>query len=187
MHDLQNPCVAIIDATIVISQANSKFMHIHHKTHFSSTTEAEVEALKLAYKLTHKCDAWSRTFPTPRGLKFPAARWCDRGLTQRSRRGSLADRAVQTAKRRAAEALLGQMYVGNIPLENVYSFEYLGARMQYDGADDAEVRHRMAIAQITFGSLSSIWKDHRLSRALKLGTHQLAVCSTLTRASLDAH
>ena len=123
---------AITDATIVISQANSKFMHIHRKTHFSSTTEAEVEALKLAYKLTHKCDACSRTFPTPRGLKFPAARWCDRGVTQRSRRGSLADMAVQTAKRRAAEALLGQMYVGNIPLENVYSFEYLGARMQCD-------------------------------------------------------
>ena len=55
---------AITDATMVISQANSKFMHIHRKTHFSSTTEAEVEALKLAHKLTHKCDACSRTFPT---------------------------------------------------------------------------------------------------------------------------
>ena len=77
-------------------------------------------------------------------------------MTQRSRRGSLADRAVQTAKRRAAEALLSQVYVGNTPLENVYSFEYLGARMQCDGTDHADVRYRMAIAQTTFGSLSSI-------------------------------
>ena len=30
---------------------------------------------------------------------------------------------------------------------------------------------------------SSIWTDHRLSRALKLRTYQLAVCSTLTHAS----
>ena len=97
-------------------------------------------------------------------------------MTQRSRRGSLADRAVQTAKRRAAEALLSQVYVSNTPLENVYSFEYLGARMQCDRADDADVRYRMAITQTTFGSLSSIWTDHRLSRAL-------AVCSTLTHAS----
>ena len=170
---------SLADAAMVISQAKSKVMHIHRKTHVSSTTEAEVEALKLA----HKCDACSRTFPTQRGMKIHAARWCDGGVTQRSRRGSLADRAVQTAKRRAAEALLSQVYVGNTPLENVYSFEYLGARMQCDGTDDADVRYRMAIAQTTFGSLSSIWTDHRLSRALKLRTYQLAVCSTLTHAS----
>ena len=41
----------------------------------------------------------------------------------------------------------------------------------------------MASAQITFGSLSSIWTDRRLSRALKLRTHQLAMCSNLTHAS----
>ena len=95
------------DAAMVISQAKSKVMHIHSKTHVSSTTEAEVEALKLA----HKCDACSRTFPTQRGMKIHAARWCDGGVTQRSRRGSLVNRAVQTAKRRAAEALLSQVYV----------------------------------------------------------------------------
>ena len=41
----------------------------------------------------------------------------------------------------------------------------------------------MAIAQTTFGSISSIWTYHRLSRALKLMTYQLAVCSMLTHAS----
>ena len=169
---------SITDATMVISQAKSKVMHIHRKMRVSSTTEAEIEALKLA----HKCDARSRRFPTQRGLKIHAARWCDGGVTQRSCRGSLADRAVQTAKRRAAEALLSQVYVGNTLLKNVYSFEYLGARMQCDGAD-TDVRHRMAIAQTTFGSLSSIWTDHRLSRALNVRTYQLAVCSTLTHGS----
>ena len=104
-------------------------------------------------------------------------------MTQCSRRRSLADRAVQTAKRRAAETLLSQMYVGNTPLENVYSFEYLGARLQCDGADDDDVRHRIAIAQTTFGSLSSIWTDHKLSWALKPRTYHIAACSTLTHAS----
>ena len=170
---------SLTDAAMVISQANSKAMHIHRKKRVSSTTEAEVVALALA----HKCKACSRTFPTQRGLKIHVARWCDGGVTQRSRRGLLADRAVQTAKRREAEALLNQVYVGNTALENVYSFEYLGARLQCDGADDADVRHRMAIAQTTFGSLSNIWRDHRLSRALKLRTYQLAVCSTLTHSS----
>ena len=48
----------ITDAAMVISQAKSKVMHIHRKTHVSSTTEAGVEALKLA----HKCDASNERF-----------------------------------------------------------------------------------------------------------------------------
>ena len=67
----------------------------------------------------------------------PRTHWCDGGVTQRPRRCSLADKDVQTAKRRADEDLLSQVYVGNTLLENVYSFEYLGARLQCDGADDA--------------------------------------------------
>ena len=66
-------------------------MHIPRKTRVNSTTEAEVEALKLA----HKCDACPRTFPMQRGLKIHAAGWCDGGVTQRSRRGSLADTAAR--------------------------------------------------------------------------------------------
>ena len=94
---------SLTDAWMVISLAKSKVMHIHRKTRVSSTIEAEVEALKLA----HKCEACSRTFQMQRGLKIHAAR--NGGVTQRSRRGSPADRAVQTAKRRAAEALLSQV------------------------------------------------------------------------------
>ena len=56
-----------------------------------------LEALKLA----HKCDACTLTLPTQRGLNIHAARWCDGEVTQRSRRGSLADRAVQTATLRS--------------------------------------------------------------------------------------
>ena len=167
------------DAAIVISQAKGKVMHIHRKTRVSSTTETEVESMRLA----HKCDTFSRTFPTQRGLKIHAAHECDGGVTQHSGQGSLADRAAPTAKRRTVEALLCQVYVGNTPFENVYSFEYLGAIIQCDGAGDAGVRLRMAIAQTTFGSLSSIWTDHRLSHALELMTYQLAVCSNPTHAS----
>ncbi len=84
---------SLTGAAMMISQAKSKVMHIHRKTRVSSTTEAEIEALKLA----HRCDACSRTFPTQRGLKIHAARWCNGGVTQRSRRGSLADIYVQSA------------------------------------------------------------------------------------------
>ena len=86
-------------------------------------------------------------------------------------------------KKRAAEALLDQVHVGNTALENMHSLEYFGAKLQCDGSDEADVLHRMAIAQTTFVSLSNIWANHQLSRALKLRTYQLAVCSTLTHYS----
>ena len=49
-------------------------------------------------------------------------------------------------------------------LENVLTFEYLGSRLQCDGDDQVDVRHRMDIAQAVFGSLSHLWADHSLSR-----------------------
>ena len=54
----------------------------------------------------------------------------------------------------------------------------LGARLQYDGTDEADV-----LVQTTFSSLTNICYDHRLFRTLKLRTYGLAVCSTLARAS----
>ena len=147
-------------------------MHIHRKKHVSSTTEARVEALKLA----RKCDACSRTFPTKRGLNIHAARWRDGGVTQRYRRGSLADRALHTAKLRGAEALLSQVYVGNTPLE------YLGARMQ---CGDADVRHHMAITKTTFGSLSSIFFMDRPPVVVRVEAEDVPACCVfkLTHAS----
>ena len=78
------------------------------------------------------------------------ARWCDGGHTQCSRLGTLTDKAVKTAKRRAAEATLGKVQIENNVLDNVYSFEYLGSRLQCDWDDEADVRYRMDIAQAAF-------------------------------------
>ena len=167
------------DAAMVISEKRSKTMHIHPTTRVSSTKETEVVALKLK----HVCDSCSRTFPTLRGLRIHVSRWCDGGLTQRSRRGSKADRAVKVVKKRAAEALLNKVHVWQYCPREVHYFEYLGAKLQCDGCDEADVLHRMAIAQTTFVSFSNIWVDHRLSRAMKPRTNQLATCSTLTHSS----
>ena len=110
------------------------------------------------------------------------ARWCDGGRTQRSRLSTLTDKAVKTAKRRVAESALDKVYVGNEALDNVLHFEYLGSQLQGDGEDEADVRHRMDVAQAAFGSLSHMWGDHRLSRATKLRLYRISVCSTLTHS-----
>ena len=143
------------DAAMVISAKKSKAMHIHRTTRTSVTIEADVPELNPV----HRCDSSAREFTKQRDLKIHMARWCDGGRTQRSRLGSLTDKAVKTTKRRAAEAMLGRANIGNDALENLLHFEYLGSRLQCDGDDEADVRHRMDIAQSAFGSLSHLWTD----------------------------
>ena len=67
-------------------------------------------------------------------------------------------------------------------VDNFYSFEYLGSRLQCDGDDEADVRYSMDIAQAAFASLSHLWMDHRLSRNMKVRLYNLCICSTLTDA-----
>ena len=166
------------EAAMVISIRKNKVMHVHKKTRVSATTEADDASLNL----THKSSACAREFTKQRGLSIHMSRWCDGGRTQRSRLGTLTDKEMKTAKRRAAEATLGKVQIENNVLDNVYSFEYLGSRLQCDGDDDADVRYRMDIAQAAFASLSHLWMDHRLSRNMKLRLYNLCVCSTLTHS-----
>ena len=166
------------DAAMSISIPKTKTMHIHHKIRVSATTEAEIATLKFK----NKCGDCNRDFPTARGLAIHRARWCDGGRTVRSRKGSLAEKAVQLVKRKACEKELGQVLLEGQPIENVYAFEYLGSRVQCDGDDEADVKYRMDIAQSVFSSLSNLWSDHRLPLSMKLRLYRLAVCSTLTHA-----
>ena len=75
-----------------------------------------------------------------------------------------------------------QVVVNGEPLENVYTFEYLGSKQQSDGQDDTDVKHRMEIAHATFSSLSHVWPDHRLPINLRLRLYCAAVCSTFSHA-----
>ena len=54
--------------------------------------------------------------------------------------------------------------------------------MPNDGDDEADVKHRMDIAQSVFSSMFHIWKDHRLPVSMKLRLYICAVCSTFTHA-----
>ena len=168
---------SISDTAMIISAKKSKVMHIHKTTRTSATTDADVAKLNLV----HKCESCAREFTKLRGLKMHMARWCDGGRTQRSRVGSLTDKAVKSSKRRAAEASFDKVIMGSDPpLENVPHFEYLGSRLQCDGSDEADVRHRLEIAQSAFSSLNHLWADHRLSRTTKLRLYRVCVCSSLT-------
>lgn len=77
-----------------ISIAKTKAMHIHQKIKVSETTEEEIASMGFV----HICPNCEREFPTKRGLAIHQGRWCDGGMTVRSRKGSLADKTVQKKK-----------------------------------------------------------------------------------------
>ena len=123
---------SIADAAMIISTKTRKVMHIHKTTRTSATTEAAVAKLNLV----NMCEGCTREFTKLRRPKMHMARWCDGGRTQRSRVGSLTDKAIKLSKRRAAEASRDKVVIGSDPpLENVPHFEYLGSRLQGDGSD----------------------------------------------------
>ena len=107
------------------------------------------------------CPECQREFPTKRGLAIHQGRWCDGGKTIRSRKGSLADKTVQHAKRKQYEDSLGHVILEGEQLSNVYTFEYLGCRIQSDGDEKADINHCMSIAQTIFNSLSHMWGDRQ--------------------------
>ena len=172
-------CGSRNDAAMIISVAKTKAMHIHKTIRVSETVEDEVIALHLK----HKCPECDKSFPSLRGMKIHLKRWCDGGRTVRSRKGTLADKAVQFDKRKAAENEREHVLIEGDQIENVHSFVYLGSKQQCDGDDIADVKYRMDIAQAAFSSLYHMWNDHRLPLTMKLSLYHLAVCLTLTHAS----
>ena len=163
------------EASMVISEKKTKAMHVHRKVGVSTTTEEEIAALNFQ----HKCPDCQRPFPTKKGMLIHLKVHCGKGK-KLSRKGSLADKVAQHAKRKEAEKDRQHVALEGRQIENVYDFIYLGCKSQADGDCMADVRHRMVIAQTAFNELSSLWSDHRLPLSLKFRLYRLAVCSTLT-------
>ena len=166
------------EAAMIISVPKTKGMHIHKSDKVSKTTEEEVTALGLK----HTCPNCERPFPTMRGMKIHLARWCDEGQTVRSRKGSLADKAVKLTKQKAIENERPHVYMEEEQIDNVHSFVYLGSKTQCDGDSRADMKHRMDIAQVAFSSLFNLWRDHRIPLSMKIRLYRAAVCSTFTHA-----
>ena len=166
------------DAAMIISVSKTKAMHIHETITVSETTENEIIDLNLPFK----CPECERPFPTKRGMNIHLTRWCDGTESNRSRKGSLADKAVQLSKRKTAEQSRPHVMIEGEEIDNVHSFVYLGSKSQCDGDSKADLKHRMVIAQSAFNELYKLWEDHRLPLSMKLNLYRTAVCSTFTHA-----
>ena len=85
-------------------------------------------------------------------------------------------------KQAEAQKHMEQVLIGEIGLENVYSFPYLGHHFQADGDGLHAVEVRLAMASARFGQLHHIWSSKELSARIKIQLYRAGVCSILTHA-----
>ena len=167
------------EAALEVSIKKTKAMPVRRYENVSETTEDEIIALKLKYK----CEACSKTFSTQRGLKIHQRRWCRPEGPPRSRKGTLADKAVKKQKRIKQAAEMPKVSIEGVELENVLSFDYLGCQVRGDGDDSADMYHRMHIAIERFNGLNRIWGDNRLPQCVKLDLYIKSVCAVFAHGS----
>ena len=99
-------------------------------------------------------------------------------------------RAHLTAKRDVKKDKLEEMqnallhvHWGDLKIENVWQFEYLGSIFQADGDQLPDIRRRVAMAITRAGQLRNIWAAPNLPLKLKLQLYKSACCSILTYGS----
>jgi len=168
------------DAGLQVSLKKTKAMPVRRYERTSDTTEDEVATLKFK----HSCATCDRAFPTERGLKVHIGRkWCRPDGPPRSRKGTLADKAVKKAKRTEQASQMPKVSVDGHQLDNVLDFDYLGCRVAGDGDDSADMRQRMNVASARFRSLNHIWPDRRLQLKVKLDLYRKSVCTVFAHGS----
>ena len=59
------------------------------------------------------------------------------------------------------------MICGQETFQNVYNFTYLGSEISAGGSVAPEVERRVCLATAQFNALHHVWRDGRLSRALR--------------------
>ena len=107
---------------------------------------------------------------------------CDRRTKTRVMRGPTVE-VVRRHKRAKLESLKQQVECEGAPLENVFSFCYLGCSPQADGDPKHAVVVRLAQSKSRCGKLHHLWSTSALGMRLKLRLHAAAVCSILAHGS----
>ena len=127
----------------------TKAMPIHEKVLVTETKEEEVIALNLK----HKCPKCDRSFPALRGMQVHRGRFCDKRRRPRSRKGTLADKAVQLAKRKEEQSKRTPVTVHGYPIECVYFFIYLGSLLTVMTKRMSPIEHCSICLQLTLAHM----------------------------------
>ena len=169
------------EAGMVISITKTKTQHIRKCPKISDTTEEDIRRLPPEKRLKFICDKCNYTFANNHGLRVHQGRWCKKRKTKKkqNRRGTVADNIVGRMKVEEFQQTLDKVRIGAEELENVYTFQYLGAEIAGDGDPLVPVKHRCDIAWIRFGEYRKILTSAKLPVKMRLRLYTCLVISTM--------
>ena len=130
-----------------ISRPKTKIQHIRNRPRVGETTEEDIENLPDEKNFKFECSACKMTYSMNHGLAVHKGRWCKGKVTKRkpSRKGTVTDKIVQQIKVVKYLKDLLKVKMGEDELDDVYSFEYLGAEIAADGNQQVTFKHRCDI------------------------------------------
>jgi len=169
------------EARMEIKLAKTKVMHVQPAAQVSKTTMEDAQ--KISGKAV--CSDCHSIFATQRGLKMHRDRWgetCRRiaaGLAEQKFANRMSNRIVKHQKLEQVQKNLPCVRLGNEPLENVFTFDYLGNKVQADGAAYKDMEYRFGIARTRFKGLMNVRRAASLPMSLKLRLYKAAICSSM--------
>ena len=170
------------EAGMKISIAKTKAQHIRPRPKVSNTTEEDIANLPPEKKFKHQCDKCKMTYPTKHGLSVHQGRWCKKRPTAKkpSRKGTVADRIITQMKVEQKQSTFEKVKIGNEELDNVYTFNYLGAEIPSDGDVEIPVKHRCDVAWGRFGEYKKTLLSAKLPVGIKMRLYIQLIVSTMT-------
>ena len=173
------------EAGMKISIAKTKAQHIRSRPTVSDTTESDITNLPPERQFKYVCDKCQRAFPTQHGLSVHKGRWCKGRPTAKipSRKGSVADRIISRHKVEEKHRLYEKVKIGDEELENVYTFNYLGAETASDGDASIPVKHRCDVAWGHFNQYRKTLTSAKLSVKNRTRLYIQLIVMTMTHGS----
>ena len=119
---------------MAISIAKTKTQHIRKRPDITPTTEDDISKLPPEKELKFVCEKCGYSFANNHCLRFHQGKWCKKRKTKKKQqgKGTVADRIVAITKVEEFQKTLTKVKIGTNELENVYSFQYLGAEIAGD-------------------------------------------------------
>ena len=97
-----------------------------------------------------------------------------------SRKRTVADRIITQIKVEQKQSTFEKVKIGNEELDNVYTFNYLGAEIPSDRDVEIPVKHRCDVAWGRFGEYNKTLLSAKLPVGMKLRLYIQLIVSTMT-------
>ena len=127
----------------------------------------------------HRCDTCGLPCKSEKGIKIHKSK-AHKLQKEQCFKGRQADRAAQMQKFRNQQKSRPSILCENEPLDNVFSFKYLGTMFNALADQVMDVKARIARAMIRCGQLRNILDSDKIGIKLKLRLYEASVCSLLT-------